>query len=232
MDSSKYDCISVHDHLTQTLLTFPMVLRPLLAATKDSGGSWSSHWLYSSTNNHGIDGVFYRIAKIYATRPNLLWSTPEAKSLLFRAAEAATVIADKKGDDARNARAKKGRKEASEWFIQCGMYRTLQVADFADNGAPEITQELLDNDDTVPIGPPAPPEVRNVGIAESMREFLHSLLPWRDAESAVQEAEEAVRNSPDDPMNAVRELNNRGWLNGRNGAQEGEGNEEENEAND
>ncbi len=43
--------ISPHDLLTNALLAFPMALRPLLAATKDSGGSWSSHRLFSSAHN-------------------------------------------------------------------------------------------------------------------------------------------------------------------------------------
>ncbi len=186
--------------LTDALLTFPMILRPLLTATKDSGGVWSSHKMFGEGEGYG---VLNRIARIYAARAHLLWTAPKAKALLHRAAEAATR--------ARPEQVKAGKERrtlAENWFVEKGLYRTLQVADFAEGG-PELNTEVMAPENNVPVGAP---EVRNVGAAEAIREFVHSLLPWRDTDDAAAAAAAAGQGDM-----AAALLNLRGDGNGGEG---------------
>ena len=185
--------------LSDALVTFPMILRPLLAATKDSGGSWSSHKLFSENGDYG---VLNRIARIYAARANLLWTAPKSKALLHRAAEMATRAGPKKIEDAKLA-----RRDAENWFVEKGLYRSLQLADFVE-GAPELNAELMAPENTVNVGAP---EVRNVAPTEAMREFIHSLLPWRDTNDAAAAAAAADAGTGDgtqyrDYMDVVRQV--------------------------
>lgn len=134
--------------LTDALLAFPMVLQPLLAATMDSGSAWSSHPLFNDHRNEGSLGVLYRISRVYAERSNALWTGGKPKELLASAAQKAIALADKGGYAAKTrlAKAMRRRMDAMRWFEKKGLYRSMQIADFAD-GAVNLPAELLADDD-------------------------------------------------------------------------------------
>lgn len=187
------------DLLAEALLAFPIALQPLLAATKDSGGSWSSHPIFSTHENAG--GVFYRISRVYAERSHTLWAAGEPKALLASAAQKAIELA---GTPRALRAATALQLDAMQWFESTGLYRSVQIADFADGGV-NLPAELLAADNA-PINQPAP---RAVTTAEAMREFMQSLLPWRNTGDAAND----VANRAED--NAVMEANLQNLLQAR-----------------
>lgn len=185
--------------LTDALLTFPMLLRPLLSAIQDESGVWTEHRLFDEAwygAGYNDNGVLVRMCRVYAERSKLLWNSTANKQLLLRCARAAGKMDTDAGTgtDPKTGRSSSAfvkdpskhsrvatcralRVEAGEWLRTSGLYRTVQISDFADSTT-NLPAELLAGEGADrAVGAPAP---RNVTLAESAMEFLQSLLPWRE----------------------------------------------------
>lgn len=185
--------------LTDALLTFPMLLRPLLSAIQDESGVWTEHRLFDEawySAGYNDNGVLVRMCRVYAERSKLLWNPTSNKQLLLRCARAAgkldtaagTGIDPRTGrsssafvkDSSRHSRVatcRTRRAEAGEWLRTNGLYRTVQISDFTDSTTNLPAELLAGEGGDRAVGAPAP---RNVSLAESAMEFLQSLLPWRE----------------------------------------------------
>eukprot|EP00177_Eucheuma_denticulatum_P002370 GFKZ01004250.1.p1 GENE.GFKZ01004250.1~~GFKZ01004250.1.p1 ORF type:complete len:704 (-),score=103.08 GFKZ01004250.1:419-2530(-) len=202
-DSTSGGVTEADELLTDALLTFPMLLRPLLSAIQDDSGVWMEHRLFDEAwYKVGYDdhGVLIRMSRVYAERSKLLWNSATNKQLLLRCARAAGELDTAAGtgidpgtgrsspafvrDESRHARVAKCRRlrsEAGEWLKNSGLYQEVQIADFTDSTT-NLPAELLAGEGAdQPVGAVAP---RQVTLAESAMEFLQSLLPWRDARDA------------------------------------------------
>ena len=189
--------------LIEALLTYPMVLRPLLTAIQDTSDVWTEHRLFDEAwYGDGMQGcgTLSRVSRVYAERSKSMWSVDSHKAWLIRCARKAGELDTAAGmglnpdtgrlssaivsDEDRHslvARCRTQRAEAGRWFSHSGLYQKVQIADFTDS-AVNIPAELLGADATDhPVGAPPP---RDVGIAQSALEFIQSLLPWRDVRDA------------------------------------------------
>ncbi len=88
------------------------------------------------------------------------------------------------------------RLNAAEWLGVRGLYRTVQVADFAD-GSVNLPAELLADN-----GPVGAPPARQVTTTEAVREFMQSFLPWRNADDAAND----VAGGGGQPLEAMWEM--------------------------
>lgn len=191
--------------LTDALLTFPMLLRPLLSAVKDDSGIWMNYRLYDEAwHSAGYEdyGVLARMCRVYAERSKLLWNSTANKQLLTKCVRAAGTLDEAAGlgkdpktgqptsafvSDAekypRVARCRALRAEAGEWLQSSGLYQSIQISDFADSTTNLPAEVLAGPDADQAVGARAP---RDVTLTESAWEFLQSLLPWREASDAQQ----------------------------------------------
>lgn len=185
--------------LVEALLTYPMLLRPLLSAIQDNSGVWTGHRLFDEAwYGAGYEdyGVLTRMCRVYAERSKALWSSSHNKAMLIRCAEKAgeldtaagmgkdpatgrltSAFVSDKEEHERVARCRALRAEAGEWLRHSGLYQKVQIADFTDSTT-NLPAELLagdPSDRTVGAMPPRP-----VGMGQSVLEFLQSMLPWRD----------------------------------------------------
>eukprot|EP00178_Gracilaria_changii_P002615 TRINITY_DN138_c0_g1_i1.p2 TRINITY_DN138_c0_g1~~TRINITY_DN138_c0_g1_i1.p2 ORF type:complete len:699 (+),score=117.19 TRINITY_DN138_c0_g1_i1:121-2217(+) len=190
--------------LINALLTFPMLLKPVVLAIRDDPGVWAEYTLYDENwYGAGINNcdVLQRISRIYAERSKLLWNSASHKDMLAKCARIAGELdrvatvkatprkADKK--DISNSfdrvmKCRSLRKEAAEWFEECGFYRNLQIGDFADRS--NLPGELLAGDPAQQVIGAQPP--REITMTQGALEFLQSLLPWREARDAQPGADE------------------------------------------
>lgn len=192
--------------LIDALLTYPMLLKPLLDGIGDSSGVWTESRLYDEawySVGYTDGGVLARISWVYAERSKLLWNSGRAKELLVSCARIAGRLDDKAGmgkdpqtgtltsafvrDEKIHARVAKCRAlriEAANWLAQCGLYRKVQIADFTDS-ITNLPAEILAGDAADRAIGAQPPRV--VSIGRSALEFLQSFLPWRDAQDASAE---------------------------------------------
>lgn len=202
-ESASGDTKEADELLTDALLTFPMLLRPLLSAIQDDSGVWMEHRLFDEAwykAGYEDQGVLIRMSRVYAERSKLLWNSATNKQLLLRCARAAGELDTAAGtginpstgrsssafvrDESRHGRVAKCRRlraEAGEWLKKSGLYQEVQIADFADSTT-NLPAELLAGEGAdQAVGAVEP---REVTLAESAIEFLQSLLPWRDARDA------------------------------------------------
>lgn len=189
--------------LTDALLVFPMLLRPLLSAIQDNSGVWTEHRLFHETwYEAGYEdyGVLTRMCRVYAERSKLLWNSSNSKEMLLRCARKAGELDTAAGmgidpvtgrstsarvkdvkQHERVARCRAMRATAGEWLRKSGLYQHVQIADFTDSTT-NLPAELLAGDGADhAVGAAVP---REVSITQSAMEFLQSLLPWRDAQDA------------------------------------------------
>lgn len=198
-EESHVDTNKGDELLTDALLTFPMLLRPLLSAIQDDSGVWTEHRLFDEAwYGAGVNdnGVLTRMSRVYAERSKLLWNSTSNKQLLLRCARAAgeldtaagtgvdpntghlsPVFVKNVSEHSRAARCRALRAEAGEWLRTSGLYHALQISDFADSTTNLPAELLAGEGGDRTVGAPAP---RNVTLAESAMEFLQSLLPWRE----------------------------------------------------
>lgn len=184
--------------LTTALLTFPMVLRPLVSCTGMSDELHLSHRLYDSGWYSGGEdmGVLERMCGVYAERSKALWTWASGRALLARCAEEAGRLdaAAGTGTDAAGRRSslhvsdsraharvetcRTRRTRAARWLAASGLYDSVMMADFADGGgAPNVPPDLL--------GAPPPAHERQqqpAGLAQLAATFLHTALPWNAPE--------------------------------------------------
>lgn len=191
------------DLLVDALLTFPMLLKPLLSAIQDESGVWTEHRLFDEAwyaVGYEDHGVLLRMCRVYAERSKLLWNSTANKQMLVRCAKAAGELDTAAGtgrdpetgrftsafvsDMAKHGRVAKCRAlraEAGEWLRSSGLYQGVQISDFADSTT-NLPAEILAGDGAdQAVGAVAP---REVTLTQSAMEFLQSLLPWREASDA------------------------------------------------
>lgn len=198
----------VEDLLVDAILTFPMIVKPLLIAIQDSSKVWQEHQLfdepwYSAGYNDG--GVLMRMSRVYAERSKLIWNSGHNKDILVRCARRAGVLDTAAGigkDEAtglmssafvsdeveheRVARCRALRVEAAVWLRESRLYQNVQIADFADSTT-DLPAEILAGDGAEQtIGAQQP---REVSVARGALEFIQSLLPWREARDARDDEE-------------------------------------------
>lgn len=191
------------DLLIDALLTFPMLLRPLLSAMQDESGVWTEHRLFDEAwYNVGYEdhGVLLRMCRVYAERSKLLWNSTSNKQMLVRCARAAgeldtaagtgkdpvtghltSAIVSDATEHERVAKCRALRAEAGEWLKNSGLYQGVQISDFTDSTT-NLPAEILAGDGAdQAVGAVAP---REVTMTQGAMEFLQSLLPWREASDA------------------------------------------------
>lgn len=189
--------------LVDALLTFPMLLKPLLSAIQDESGLWTEHRLFDEAwyaVGYEDHGVLLRMCRVYAERSKLLWNSTANKQMLVRCARAAGELDTAAGSGRdpetgrftpafvsdmskhkRVAKCRALRAEAGDWLRTSGLYQGLQISDFADSTT-NLPAEILAGDGAdQAVGAVAP---REVTLTESAMEFLQSLLPWREASDA------------------------------------------------
>jgi hypothetical protein len=191
--------------VSKALLAFPMVLRPLLEAMKESTDICSRYKLFEDSlalDSVTDGGALLRISRIYAESSKLWWSLPDNMRLLLDAAViAGASAAGGRGEEGETAAAEglALRQEAALFFRNSGLYEDLQVADFSESRV-NIPQELLQAEGPAPPHPvqpdatqgtPGPLSARQAAIA-----FLESFLPWRDANVANPAQPEQNRANP------------------------------------
>lgn len=191
--------------LIDALLTFPMLLRPLLSAIQDESGVWAEHRLFDEgwySAGYEDYGVMARMCRVYAERSKLIWNSTANKQLLVKCARAAGAMDSAAGtgedpetgrltsayvsdpaEHPRVARCRAQRAEAGEWLRRSGLYRSVQISDFADSTTNLPAEILAGDGGDQAVGAPVP---REVSLSESAWEFLQSLLPWREAQDAQQ----------------------------------------------
>ncbi|CDF32311.1 unnamed protein product [Chondrus crispus] len=199
-----FDAQTPDDILIDALLTFPMLLRPLLSAVQDESGVWTEHRLFDEawySVGYEDHGVLLRMCRVYAERSKLLWNSTANKQMLVRCARAAgdldtaagtgthpvtgrltpAVVSDP-AQHTRVAKCRSRRAEAGEWLGSSGLYQAVQISDFTDSTT-NLPAEILAGDGAAaPIGAPPPP--REMSLTQGAMEFLQSLLPWRAATDA------------------------------------------------
>ncbi|CAN8065961.1 unnamed protein product [Agarophyton chilense] len=194
--------LRAEETLIDALLTYPMLLKPIVLAIRDDPGVWAEYTLYDENwYSSGIENcdVLLRISRIYAERSKLLWNSVSHKEMLAKCARIAgeldrlaAVTANQTKESEPEAyrmlervvACRALRKDAAEWFEKSGLYRTLQIGDFTDSS--NLPGELLARDAAQQaIG--AHPQ-RDITLTQGAIEFLQSMLPWREARDAHPEA--------------------------------------------
>lgn len=193
----------VEDMLIDTILTFPMIVMPLLNATDNSSTVWTEHRLFEEpwyAAGYTDGGLLNRMARVYAERSKLLWSSERNKVLLVQCAQKAgqldsmagmgidpktgrmtsAFVSDEQVHE-RVARCRAFRVEAANWLVSSGLYRNVQIDDFGDS-ATNLPAELLTDDDVELLT--GLTRQREVTVGRGALEFLQSLLPWREARDA------------------------------------------------
>lgn len=192
--------------LVEALLTFPMILKPLLSVIQDSSGVWMEFRLFDEgwySAGYEDYGVLVRMCRVYAERSKLLWNSTNNKEMLIRCARKAgeldtaagmgidpvtgrttSAIVQDASEHERVANCRALRAEAGEWLRESGLYRNVQIADFSDSTT-NLPAELLAGDEAEqPLGAIAPAPPRDVSVVQGALEFLQSMLPWREARDA------------------------------------------------
>ena len=196
---------SPREALIDVLLTFPMILKPILSAIDDTSNVYLDSRLYDE-NWHGAGyddcGILTRICRVHAERCKLLWKAPQSREMLISCAREAGKLDDDAGTGidpiteqrtsaivedeekhSRVARCRSLRAEAGNWLRESGLYEEIQIADFVDSTT-NIPAQLLAQEPPPPRNPvPEPtgdnptPETTPIGRAI---EFFASMAPWRD----------------------------------------------------
>lgn len=196
------------DMLVDAILTFPMIVKPLLNAIGSSSTVWKEYRLFEDGwfgAGYADMGVLTRMARVYAERSKPLWTSGHNTEFLINCARIAGKLdeAAGMGKDERTgqltsafvkdevehcqvARCRALRMEAAEWLRLSGLYRNVQIADFSDS-TPNLPAELLAGDGgTQAVGTPIQ---REVTLVRGALEFFQSLLPWREAQDARDNAD-------------------------------------------
>lgn len=205
IDSSEAsDSRNPDDLLTDVLITFPMLLKPLLSAIQDESGVWTEHRLFDEawySVGYQDNGVLFRMCRVYAERSKLLWNSTSNKQMLLRCARAAGELDTAAGtgkhpvtgrltpalvsdlaNHGRVAKCRALRAEAGDWLRTSGLYQSVQLSDFTDSTTNLPAEVLAGDAGERAVGAPPPP--REVSLTQGAMEFLQSLLPWRAASDA------------------------------------------------
>lgn len=202
-DAKQQATCQADELLLDALLTYPMLLKPLLTAIQDGSGVWADYRLYDEGwygDGYEDYGVLLRMSRVYAERSKLLWNSTSNKDMLVRCARKAGEMDAAAGmgtnpatgrpssafvrDIAKHprvARCRALRAEAGNWLRSSGLYQNVQIADFADSTT-NLPAELLAGDGADQAVGAAP--LREVSVTQGALEFLQSLLPWREARDA------------------------------------------------
>lgn len=207
--------------MTNCLLSFPMLLEPLLAATGEETDVCDKYDLFKDSASSEDDDVLVllRIARIYAETSKSVWNG-SARALLKDAAVCAgAAAAGGRGSEGLEMAADRRQLlvDSARFFRLSGAYDNLQIADFGGS-ATNVPVELMAPEEHAPeafvpqvqqqaepaaggverVAPPPPPEVTPVSTRQAAVEFFRSLMPWYTpaAEPAAAPPEEPMRLDP------------------------------------
>lgn len=189
--------------LVDVLLTFPMLLRPLLNAIDCQTAVWSEYRLFEEpwySAGYEDGGLLRRISLVYAEWSKMLWNSGRNKELLIHCARRAgkldsdagmgkdsttgrltsAFVSDEQVHE-RVAHCRALRVEAANWLSSSGLYRNLQFADLADSTA-NLPADIFAHEQIAQPVEVVPP--RDVSIRRGTVEFFQSLLPWREPRDA------------------------------------------------
>jgi Transcriptional repressor TCF25 len=180
--------------VSNALLAYPMLLRPLLVAMKESTDICDRYILFDdAVSMKGIDdgGALIRMCRIYAERSKLWWNSPANVRLLRDGAVlAGASAAGGRGAEGDMAAAEglQLRNDSALFLKESRLYEEMQIADFSESGA-NLPQEVLQDAErgqpaqVQQLRAPASPETipaATVSAGQAALAFLESLLPWRD----------------------------------------------------
>lgn len=193
----------VKDMLVDAILTFPMIVKPLLNAISSSSTVWTEFRLFEDGwfgAGYADMRVLTRMARVYAERSKSLWNSNHNTELLINCARAAGRLDESAGmgkdertgqltsafvkdevEHSRVAHCRALRMEAADWLRSSGLYRNVQIADFADSTTNLPAEILAGDEGTQAVGAPVQ---REVTLARGALEFFQSLLPWREPQDA------------------------------------------------
>lgn len=149
--------------MTSALLSFPMVLEPLLVAVGEDTAVCSKYDLFNretlSASGDSLDGhrVLLRISRIYAETSKSVWKDSALTLLKDAAVCAGASSAGGCGSEGLNEAAicKQLREDSARFFRFSGAYDNIQVADFGAN-VTNVPADLIAPEADVPHVP-APP---------------------------------------------------------------------------
>lgn len=206
-ESSNPNHQSPREILIDVLLTYPMILKPILSAIDDTSNVYLDSRLYDENwHGSGYDdrGILTRICRVHAERCKLLWKAPQNREMLISCAREAgkldedagtgidpitqqqtSAVVEDEEKHPRVARCRRLRAEAGNWLRDSGLYAEIQIADFIDSTT-NIPAQLLAQDPPPPLPRnPAPERTGDNPPAETTPieraiEFFASMAPWRD----------------------------------------------------
>lgn len=192
-DKTPLECVK------EALLTFPMVLRPILKSINLEhheilsrfalfDESKFSDWLVDS-------GTLHRISHVYAERCRAMWSSPSNTQLLLDGAFAAgTAEAGGRGADEKRLAddCLSLRQEAIDFFRKCSLYSGAHAIVLSE-GTDALPADVIIRDNDLMGAEDAQPrntvssqvQRRTVTSREAAVAFLETLLPWREARDIV-----------------------------------------------